>query len=144
MYDLDKLLFDLSKVSDERRLIVPILMYTVNNNQENFIKAMEILFEKVKSLERKLEVLDNKMDDKDVSEKSNEIIISRFNIPVARPDENSSSVVRNILKDKLSINMSPVDIIKSYRIGKKISDHVNDIRKSSQRYHCHFQICKTG
>ena len=134
-YDLDNLPFDLSKLSDESRLIVSILMYTVNNNQENFTKAMEskdkevkMLSEKVKGLERKLELLDNKMDEKDVSERSNEIIISGFNIPVAQPDEDSSSVVRNILKDNLKLNVSPVDIIKSYRIGKKNSAHANDIR----------------
>ena len=67
------------------------------------------------------------MDEKDVSDRSNAIIISGFNIPVAQPGENSSSVVRNILKDKLSINVSPVDIIKSFRIGKN-SPHANIVR----------------
>ena len=63
-YNLDNLPFDLSKLSDESLLIVSILMYMVNNNQKNFTKALEstdngvkILSEKVKCLERKLEVL---------------------------------------------------------------------------------------
>ena len=54
-----------------------------------FTKAVEskdsklkMLSEKVKCLARKLEVLDNKMDEKDVSERSSEIIISGFNIPI--------------------------------------------------------------
>ena len=37
-------------------------------------------------------------------------------------------VARNILKDKLNINVSPADIIKSYRIGKKDSAHENNVR----------------
>ena len=59
------------------------------------------------------------MDEKDVVERSNEIIISRINIPVVQPNKNSSSVVRNILRDKLNMNVSPVDIVKSYRILKE-------------------------
>ena len=59
------------------------------------------------------------MDEKDVVERSNEIIIFRINIPVDQPNENSSSVVRNILRDKLNMNVSHVDIVKSYRILKE-------------------------
>ena len=54
-----------------------------------FTKAVEskdsklkMLSEKVKCLARKLEVLDNKMDEKDVFERSSEIIISGLNIPI--------------------------------------------------------------
>ena len=44
---------------------------------------MKMTSENVKYIERKLEVLDGKMDEKDVSERSNEIIISGSNIPGA-------------------------------------------------------------
>ena len=68
------------------------------------------------------------MEGKDVPERSNKIIIHWFNIPVAEPDDNYSSVICNILEDKLSINVSPVDIINCNRIGKKNSVHANDVR----------------
>ena len=72
-YDMDNLPFDLSKLSDESRLIVYILMHTVNKNQENFTEAMKskdsgvkMLSEIRKCLERKLEVLGRKIHEKDV------------------------------------------------------------------------------
>ena len=56
VYDLDKLPFDLFKVSDESRLIVSILMYTVNNNQDNFTKPMESKNNEVKMLSEKIKM----------------------------------------------------------------------------------------
>ena len=43
-FSLDNLPFDISKLSDESRLIVSILMYTVNNAQDKFDDIMQVMF----------------------------------------------------------------------------------------------------
>ena len=124
--NIENLPFDISKLSEESKVIVSILMYTVNQSQEMFAKANEekdnvikCLSEKVNKLELKLAIIDNKLDEKESTERLNDIVISGQNVLPGKQGENTKTVVIDMLRDKLHLNINPNDIGISHRIGKR-------------------------
>ena len=124
-FSLENLPFDTSKLSEESKLIVSILIYTVNNTQVKFEDAMKLkdkdiktLETKVTHLENKIESMECKLDNSEVAERINDVIITGPSTPVVTIGENCISIVKNLLGNKLRMNLSPNDIVKSHRIGK--------------------------
>ena len=122
---LDNLPFDISKLSDESRLIVSILMYTVNNAQEKFDDAMKVKDKNIKTLETKVSILENKIesmeskfDNNEAVERMNDIIITGPSTPTSRAGEVCGSVVRDLIRNTLRVNIAPNEIVKAHRIGK--------------------------
>lgn len=130
--NIENLPFDISKLSEESKLIVSILMYTVNQSQELFVKANEEkdkvikgLTEKVTKLEHKLLIIDNKLEEKVSKERLNDIVIGGPNVPLGQLNEDTKSVVIGIFREKLQLNIPPHDITVSHRIGKRNLDNTD-------------------
>ena len=118
---LDNLPFDISKLSEESRLMVTILMYTVNNAQEKFDDAMKVKDKNIKTLETKVSILENKIesmeskfDNNEALERMNDIIITGPTTPVSRSGEVCGSVVMDLIRNTLMVNISPNEIVKVY------------------------------
>ena len=110
-FSLENLPFDTSKLSEESKLIVSILIYTVNNTRE-FEDAMKLkdkdiktLETKVTHLERKLESIECKLDNSEVMEIMNDVITTDPSTPVVTNSENCISIVKHLVGNKHRINL---------------------------------------
>ena len=124
--NIDNLPFDTSKLSEESKLIVSILMYTVNQTQEMFSKSLrekdkiiDNLNDKVTKLEQKIMVVESKLDDDEATVRLNDVIISGENVPNFQQGESTNIVACDLLKSKLNTHLPVTDILKSFRVGKR-------------------------
>ena len=138
--NIENLPFDISKLSEESKVIVSIVMYTVNQSQEIFAKANEekdnvikCLSEKVSKLELKLAIVDKKLDEKESTERLNNIVIGRQNVTPGRQGKNNKTVVIDMLRDELHLSINPTDIGISHRIGNR-NMNTPDLRISLLNY----------
>ena len=125
-FNLENLPFNTSKLSEQNKLLVNILMYSVKESQAKFQKDLEekdvkikLLDEMIVCLENRIVKLENKLETSAANECLNEIILSGKNVPTHVASENCTNVVRTVLHDKFSLNVPPSDILKCHRIGKK-------------------------
>ena len=137
MYDDEEIPIDISGISEDGRLIVSVLLYTIKQNKEHFNALIEqkdreikSLNDKVRTLERKvskieenfeekLDSMEAKLDSDDVKQRVNSVIFSGPSIPTVAPQENCISVVSTLLQEKYSVNMPASSIVAAQRIGKK-------------------------
>ena len=125
-FNLENLPFNTSKLSEQNKLLVNIIMYSVKESQDKFQRDLEekdvkikLLDEKVVCLENRIVKLENKLETSAANECLNEIILSGKNVPTHVARENCTNVVRTVLHDNFSLNVPPSDILICHRIGKK-------------------------
>jgi len=120
---------ELEKLSEEGRLIISIVtesfkqLLAIQTREIIERKDCEIKDMKVKilDLEEKLTNVEEQLDSKNQKERGDSLIISG-EIPSARPNENCTKIVRELIRNGLSLNITEQDISNAYRIGKKPSD----------------------
>ena len=122
-------------LSEESKLIISAIKEIIKNMKNELQVVIESRNEEVKQLkgevfELKKEVSSLKalVDDADAYERKDTVIISGPNIPHSTPGENSSEVVRKLIKDHLKINLSADGISTAHRLGQKSMNQAVDKR----------------
>ena len=92
--------FDISKLSEDGRLIVSIMMFSMKTNNDKFYeelvakdKQITSHNEKIMCLSDKMEMLEEKNDDSEALERKDFVVVSGPNLPAYRPDETTKIVI---------------------------------------------------
>ena len=91
-------------------------------------RKIEKMDGEIVSLKKKVEVLESKIDDNDAYERRDTAVVSGKALPAARKDENCSTIVRDLVKEKLNIEISLSDISVAHRLGEKKQSQAPDHR----------------
>ena len=99
----------------------------INAGKEREMKIVT-LEEEVRVLKKTVSYLQDKADDQEAYDRREQMIISGPSIPAFQTGEICSSVVTNLLRDKLNINVSVDDISVSHRLGRASNSQGPDRR----------------
>ena len=120
--------FDVSKLSEDGRLIVSIMMFSMKANNDKFYEELAAkdnqitsLNEKIRCLSEKMEMLEEKNDDSEALERKNFVVVSGPNLPAYQPDETPRIVVHKLLKDKYNLNVPLTDLLSAQRLGNRLN-----------------------
>ena len=80
---------------------------------------IEELSHTVKALKDRVSKLEERVEDSEAYERKDTLIISGANIPPVIPGENCVSLVCDLFKSSLKLNVQPTDISTAHRVGKK-------------------------
>lgn len=130
--DPDQLL-ETDKLSEDGRLIVEALQEKLDAIQgqlegvkNEFLEALtsketriEDLECEVRTLKMKLSRVEERVDDADAYERRDTLLITGDDVPVVRDGEVCCEVVRELIKDKLKLNIAQSDISTCHRLGRK-------------------------
>ena len=122
------------QLSDEGEMIVSRLTDKIDEMSRKFELLLGKRDERIKSLEdelvnvkRNLAKMEEKLDDADAYERRDAVVLSG-DLPIAKTGENCSSIVRDIIKNKLNVNIAGSDISVARRVGKKPASQLPDKR----------------
>ena len=85
-------------------------------------------------LDKKVTSLENSLDDEDAYVRRETIIFNCSAIPPATPGEICNNVIKQVIKDKLKIQLQESDISVAHRAGKKPSTQAPDRRGIQVRF----------
>ena len=121
--------FDISKLSEDGKLIISVLMFAMKTQNDRFSediatkdKQICSLTDRVKVLEERLDDVFDKADDTEAAERKNHVIFSGPNIPTFVPNESCSVVTSKLLRDSYKVNLPATSIISAQRMGKPPSN----------------------
>ena len=125
----------MSKLKGDSKQIVTIMMQEFSKLRNEFSeslrsKTQEIdqLKSQVGELRQKVDKLETNLDDADAYERRDTLIISGSSVPAATTGENCSSLVQNLARSALSIELPLTEINTVHRLGKKPDNQVPDKR----------------
>ena len=128
LFDLSSLdlPFDISKLSEDGRLIVSIMMFMIKSQQDRFNddlaakdKEISALRDKVMKVENRLDDIQNKEDE--AAERKNCVIFSGPNTPTVTSSGSCVNVAHKLLRDAYQINIPLTNIVSAQRLGKPSS-----------------------
>ena len=99
-------------------------------------QQIESLTVEVSTLRKKVLHLENSLDDEDAYVRRETIIFNGTAIPPSLPGEICNSVIREVIKDKLKIELQESDISVAHRAGKK------PVSQGPDRRGIHVRFCR--
>ena len=93
------------------------------------VQEVTTLKEEVSYLRGRVEALTEKIDDGDAYERRDTLLISGDGLPPVAEGEDTSAIARDLIKEKLKINLQTNDISTSHRLGRKPASQGPDKRK---------------
>ena len=130
-----KLAAQMGKLSADGKLIVSILTEEINKLRSEFSTSLaerdaiiEGLRSDVTQLREKVDKLEHLVDDADAYERRDTVILSGPAIPPVGPGEQTAVVVKDLVKDKLNLEIGLNDISVAHRLGKKPINQIPDRR----------------
>ena len=134
-FDFSDLPVDVSELSEENKSLVTIFMFLNKKLEDKFSDMLAQRDERIssleaknKSLEKRIENLENKIDDGEAVSKLKNIIFSGPELPLCTRGEVSSNTVLNLLSQKFKLSVPPAAIISSKRIGRPPTSQSEDRR----------------
>ena len=132
----DKSLNDLlAKLKGDSKVMMTILLKQFKELREDFVKSsaakdkeIGLLKNEVKTLKQNLGKLEATIDDQDAYERRDTVIVSGNSLPEVSPGENCSDIVRQVIKEKLKIELPPTEINTIHRLGRKPMTQTPDKR----------------
>lgn len=122
-------------LSEDGKKIVMALREEFERVKEDLLKELrektteiKTLSDEVTRLRTKVDKLEEKIDDAEAYERRDTLVFSGEAVPQVTLDENCTSIVCQLVKDKLKVQMSPTDISTAHRLGKKPSNQQQDKR----------------
>lgn len=116
---------DISKLSEEGKTIVSIIIKAMQAMSDKKDQVINQLQNKVIVLESKLCDLENLIDDVNQYERRDTLIVSGASLPKETSNENSAEVFISAVKDNLRINISHTDINVAHRIGNSTQQNAS-------------------
>ena len=117
--------FDISKLSEDGKLIVSIMMFAVKAQNDRFQEDLAVKEKEIISLKDRVKVLEDRMDDicekddeTEASERKNFIIFSGPNVPTSLPNESCTTVTHKLLRETYQVNIPITNIVSAQRMGK--------------------------
>ena len=124
-----------SGLSEDGKRIVAAIREDFNKLKEDLLEQLsdkteqiESLNDEVRKLKTTISKLEVKIDDADAYERRDTLIISGEDVPLVTAGENCAAISRELIKDKLKINLAPGDISTAHRLGKKPMSQQTDKR----------------
>ena len=135
-YDDDHTLSEmLNKLKVDSKAMMTILLKQFKdlrndfkNNLEAKDKEIEILQHDLQDVRKTVRKLEDSIDDQNAYERRDTIIISGSHIPKATTGENCSDIVRQLIKEKLKIELPPSEVNTVHRLGTKSPSQAEDKR----------------
>lgn len=113
-------------ISEDGKRIIAALREEIKFMKTEFLeqlhsknKQIEILTKDVEVLQGRVCALEERVEDAEAYERRDTLVMSGKNIPPVMQDENCVSLMCNILKNKLKLNISPSDFSTAHRVGSK-------------------------
>ena len=78
------------------------------------------LQDKVTSLETQVQALQNSIDDNDTYERRDCVVLSGSSVPVFETGEICTYLARELIAQKLKINIPPSEISVAHRLGRRL------------------------
>ena len=119
---------DKSNLPKETKEILTLLTSLFNDILKVKDNKVTELKKQVNALESKVEKLENNLDETSQYERRDTIIVSGPSIPISSSGENCKTIVRDLLREKLSMNINAEDISTAHRIGKQQRNGTEDRR----------------
>ena len=123
----------LSQMKGDSKKIVTIMLKEFETLRSDFTeslrsKTLEIdqLKSQVKELQLKVGKLESSLDDADAYERRDTLIISGTSLPAATTGENCSSVVQELARNSLRMELPLTEINTVHRLGKKPGNQAPD------------------
>ena len=124
-----------SKLSPDGKLIVSAMSKQIKKMEENFVSILtskndqiETLQTEVNDLKIKVCKMEDNLDEADAYQRKDTIIFSGNSIPVVTVGENCPNLVKNLLRDKLRIELDVRSVSTAHRLGKKLPTQAPDKR----------------
>ena len=131
------ILSELNLTSKDGKTIIPALISFLKNFEDKFdsifkemkedfqskieqrdVKISELSGE-VESLKDKVKNMEKTADDADAYERRDTLILNGPSIPTSNQQENCSTIVQDLVKNQLNLNISATDISTAHRFGPK-------------------------
>ena len=126
----------LTELSEDGRNIVMAIRNDIDKLRKECLEQMNeknlqinSLNEEVTALKEKVSKLEEKIDEAEAYERRDALVFSGEDIPPVEPGENCTSIVCNLMKRRLNLNVNPSDISTSHRLGRKPTTQRSDKRK---------------
>ena len=136
-----------SKLNNETKEILSLIMSFFSELLQAKDSRVSELEDQVTSLEKKVEKLESSVDEASQYERRDTIVISGQSIPIVNQGENCKTIVRNLFRQHLNMNIDENDISTAHRIGRQqtgTTDKRNIIVKLCRRDLVHdiYASCK--
>ena len=119
----------LDDISEDGKRIVAAIRLELEKIKVDFVKQIndkmsqiESLTEEVNKLNDKVNKLEEKVEEAEAYERKDSLIFSGEEIPPATPGENCTTVICDLLKSKLKLNVAQTDISIYHRLEKRPSN----------------------
>ena len=124
-----------SKLTGENKSIVLVIVEEFRKMKTEFLdtiternQEVDSLKNDVKELRAKVSELEQCVDQADAYERLDTIIISGGSVPAFTNGENCSTILKDLIKNKLHLEISSSDINTAHRLGKKPTSQAVDKR----------------
>ena len=108
-----------SKLSTETKEILTLLMTFFSNMSKSKDNEVSVLQERVIKLEEKVGKLESNLDEASQYERKDTLVLSGASVPVAVQGENCKTIIRNLFREHLQLNLNETDVSTAHRIGRK-------------------------
>ena len=116
---------DLSKLSDESRLIVEIIMDKFDALSRDISSKIEAKDVRIEQLEQEVVTLRklnhdlcDRVDSIESRERNDCVVISGSSLPSGQKDENTNKIASSLIDSNLKIKLNERDIMSAHRIGR--------------------------
>ena len=113
-----------SKLNQNEKIIVTLLSNKIDQMNSSFASALKERDEKISNLEKEVssmkiayDKLENKFEDYEAMARGNTLIISGSDVPASTNNEDCSSVVRYLIRNKLKYSVQDQSVSYAYRLG---------------------------
>ena len=108
-----------SKLSQETREIFSMLLSFFDGILGEKDERVKILEDKVDVLQNQVKTLEETIDSNSQYERRDTFIVSGQSLPVVTPNENCKSVVQELFRNHLNLNLDTSEINTAHQRGKK-------------------------
>lgn len=126
-----------TSLSKSNKELVLFMAKLFDKNFTKLEQTIKLKDQKIEELEKRIDVLENKIIDFDCSERRDDIILSGPGLPCATDGEHTKTKVCEVLKNKLRITIKPEEIRSAFRLGTKKRTQGDDRRSFMVKLYNH-------
>jgi len=127
-FNMDHPEVDISDLSEDGKKIVRCLTSYFDSLLRSKLRQIDTMETHIRTLETRVQRLEEVVDDAAAYERRDTLIISG-NVPRVVAGENCKAIVTNMLRDRVQLVVSDVDISLAHRIGTKSKKQGPDVRR---------------
>lgn len=134
-------LFSGKTMSEDAKIIIGVLSEKLDDVSNQFAALLQEKEKRISSLEEEVVLLrgslskfEERLEDSEAKERKDILLLSGEAVPHSEAGENCTLTVQSVLKEKLSINILPSDILSANRLGTKSKSQGPDRRTIAVKF----------